>query len=69
MEKQDGSEKDQKLTVRLAELAKLLSLSERAVWALADSGDLPSFKLGSARLFSMDAVREWIQSKSEGQNE
>ena len=69
MIEKDSSEQDGKLLMRLAEVAKMLSLSERTIWALADSGDLKSFKVGRARLFSLQAIQEWISTKEQSKND
>ena len=63
MIEKDSSEQDGKLLMRLAEVAKMLSLSPRTVWALANTGELKSFKVGNARLFSLEAIQEWISTK------
>ena len=60
-----ASGQDTKLAMRLAEAAELLSLSERTVWGLANDGEIKSFKVGSARLFSLDAIQQWIRTKED----
>ena len=68
VEEKNASGQDTKLAMRLAEAAKLLSLSERCLWGLANEGVIPSFKAGSARLFSRRSIEEWISKKEEEAN-
>lgn len=65
MTEKKASEQDAKLALRLAEVAELLSLSARTVWGLADAGEIKSFKVGTARLFSVDAIQQWIRTKED----
>lgn len=45
--------------VDLKTAARLLDLSERTVWTRARHGDLPSVRVGRARLYSRAALRAW----------
>ena len=63
MENERKSEQDSKLLVRQAEAAVMLSMSERNLWSLVQAGEVPSFKIGRSRFFSVDALKEWIASK------
>ena len=61
----NGSPQDgEKLLLKLSKAAQLLSMSERKLWSLAISGNVPSFKVGNSRFFSIEALREWIQEQS-----
>jgi CRISPR/Cas system CSM-associated protein Csm4 (group 5 of RAMP superfamily) len=40
----------------------LLRLPERALWARAQSNEIPSFKIGKSRFFSIDKLKEWIDA-------
>lgn len=51
-----------KLLLRLPEAAAILSMSERALWARAQSNEIPSFKIGKSRFFSIDKLKEWIDA-------
>jgi excisionase family DNA binding protein len=48
------------LLVSLRAAAKLMSLSERTVWAMTDDGRLPSVRAGRRRLISVAALESWI---------
>ena len=51
----------QKLTVDTTELAYMLGISRPFAYQLINREDFPkSFKIGSKRLHSVDAVKEWI---------
>lgn len=53
------------LLVDLHGAAKLLGLSEKAIWNLAREGRIPSIKLGehrnSRRMYSPAALQRWIE--------
>ena len=61
MSNQEQSEQDSKLLIKLPEAAQLLSMCERTLWSLAVSGEVPSFKKGRSRFFSVAALKEWIE--------
>jgi len=46
------------------ELAKYLKLSEMMIYKLAQSGELPAAKVGSAWRFSQNQIDEWLMKKS-----
>lgn len=48
------------LLLRVAEAARLLSLSRTTVYLLLESGQLPSIKCGTARRIPRAALDEWI---------
>ena len=52
-----------RVTVKLEGAARLLSLSVNKVSEMANAGELPSFKVGSSRMFSVDALKEWARNK------
>ena len=53
---------EKKLLVKLPEAAKLLSMCPRTLWSHAVSGEIPSFKKGRSRFFSVAALKEWIET-------
>jgi excisionase family DNA binding protein len=53
-----------RLTVRMAELAQLLGLSTRTVWALTKAGVIPHVRVGGSILYPIDAVRQWLQEQA-----
>ncbi|MCC5829358.1 MAG: helix-turn-helix domain-containing protein [Phycisphaeraceae bacterium] len=52
------------IAMDLNRAAKALSLSARTVDELARSGHLPSFRVGRRRLFSPDALRQWVSAQA-----
>jgi excisionase family DNA binding protein len=55
-------EHDEILTI--PEVAKLLKIAEKTVYALAQKRALPGFKVGGQWRFSRSAINEWIDSRS-----
>lgn len=52
------------LTARQA--AKILSISERTLWGLTKTGDIPAVRFGGRNVrYSPDDLRAWIQRRSE----
>ena len=51
------------ITLRTRQAAAVLSLSERKVKELAAAGDLPSFKVGTCRLFHRQSLLEWAAAQ------
>jgi excisionase family DNA binding protein len=48
------------LLVRPAEAARLLGVSERALWSLTRDGTVPCVRLRRSVRYSVEALREWI---------
>lgn len=48
------------LVVRVSEAAKMLSLSQSALYGLLMSGDLKSFEVGKRRLIPVRALEEFV---------
>ena len=55
---------DKQLLVRLPEAAAMLSMSERACWALSQQGVVPSFKLGRSRFYSVQELEQWVSDQT-----
>lgn len=57
------------LSVGLRDAARLLGLSERTVWDLAKSGELPSVQAGgpgSKILFRVATLDRWLEDRERG---
>jgi predicted DNA-binding transcriptional regulator AlpA len=53
------------LLLRPREAAKLLGISERTLWGYSRSGQLPEpIRVGNNVRYSIDQLREWIDSQS-----
>ena len=51
------------ITLRARQAAVVLGLSERLVKELAAAGTLPSFKLGTCRLFHRASLEAWAAAR------
>lgn len=54
------------LAVRPGEAARLLGLSERTIRSLVASGEIPSRKVGAARLIPYADLERWLQQSEHG---
>ena len=54
------------LAVRPHEAARILGMSERTLWTLTKQGGLPHFKVGRLVLYSVDALRQWVNGQAKG---
>ena len=52
------------LAMRPREAAASLSISERTLWTLTKRGEIPHVRIGRSILYSMDALRTWLDEKS-----
>lgn len=48
------------LLMTTKQAAQALALSERTLWSLTDSGELPCIKMARAVRYSLDDLRAWI---------
>ena len=53
------------LLVSSKEAARLLSISERTLWSLTDSGRLPCVKIGKAKRYSIPAIEKFIEQQTQ----
>lgn len=54
--------------LKVAEVAELLGVPVSWVYAKAESGELPSFKLGRYRRFDSAEIERWLQAQRQGGN-
>ncbi len=55
----------EKLLCSAREAAKALSISERTLWSLTQPrGPIPVLRCGSRVLYSVDALRRWIDAQT-----
>lgn len=59
----DSHVDDAVLTV--AEVAEYLKVNERTVYRLANSKQIPAFKVGSSWRFKRDELEAWIHAQSQ----
>ena len=55
-----------RLSLRSPEAAKALGISERYLWSLTASGDIPCVKLGRAKLYRVSALEESLRRMEAG---
>lgn len=55
------------LLVTVSEAAKLLSVSERTVFALTKRGEIGSVRIGRAVRYWVDELRAWVRARNERQ--
>jgi excisionase family DNA binding protein len=51
--------------VDVADVAEFLAVSIPFVYKAAESGDLPSYRVGARRRFLLSEVREWVRKRSQ----
>lgn len=56
-----------KLAIDVPKMAKLLSISKPAAYALARSGGFPAFQVGNRTLVSVPGLVAWVQQASAGE--
>lgn len=54
------------LLVKSDEAARLLNVSARTLWGLADRGEIPRVLIGSAVRFDPRDLRRWIEASKTG---
>ncbi|MFM7150806.1 MAG: helix-turn-helix domain-containing protein [Gemmataceae bacterium] len=52
------------LLVTARQGAKMLSISERTLWALSQQGTIPAVKLGKAVRYSVKVLETWVANQS-----
>ena len=51
------------LSVGLKDAAKLIGISDRKLWEMADQGEVPSVKLGGRLVFRVATLDAWLQER------
>ncbi|MCE9589087.1 MAG: helix-turn-helix domain-containing protein [Planctomycetes bacterium] len=54
------------LLVGEREAARLLGISARKLWSMAAGGEVPYVKIGTAKRYSIEALRTWIAAHEQG---
>ena len=57
---------NEKLLLKAAEVAEMLSMGPRTLWSKSISGEIPSFKIGRLRFYSLESIKQWIADQSGG---
>lgn len=53
-----------RLTVSRREAAAMLGISERLLWTLTNAKKVPSLRVGTRVLYSIDALKQWIEERT-----
>lgn len=51
------------LAVGLVDAARLISVSDRHLWGLADRGEIPSVMIGNRRVFRVATLDAWLAAR------
>lgn len=57
----EPTEPEDSLLLSTREAAKRLSISERTLYSLTKAGQLPCVRLGMAKRYSVETIKQWIQ--------
>ena len=49
--------------IRVREAGSVLQMCDAQVYTLAKAGQIPSYKIGRRRLFRLDELNNWIETK------
>lgn len=52
-----------RLALSARDAAAALGISERLLWSLSVSGQIPSFRIGRRRLYRRDSLESWLQEQ------
>jgi excisionase family DNA binding protein len=52
--------------LRVCEAGSILQMCDAQIYTLAKAGQIPSYKIGRRRLFKLDELNSWIESKRQG---
>ena len=54
------------LSLRPTKAAKALDISERLLWSKTNAGEIPCVRIGSAVLYPVDLLREYLNRQAKG---
>jgi excisionase family DNA binding protein len=55
-----------RILLRAAEAAEILSICERTLWTLTAKGELPCVRLGKAVRYRPESLKEWAEAREKG---
>ena len=61
-----NSDTDLKLLLTPNQAAEALAVSERKLWGMTASGEIPFVRLGRCVRYSIDDLRQWLAEKKGG---
>ncbi len=60
-----GATGAEQIAYKVPSAARILDMSERKVWDLVHTGEIDSFKIGSSRRVTRQALLEYIQRREQ----
>ena len=54
------------LALRPKEAARALGIGERKLWELTNRNEIPHVRLGTAILYPVDLLRDWLSERAKG---
>jgi len=60
----DSAEKTEKMLLKPREAAETLSICERKLWSLMNSGEIRVVRCGSSTRYTPDDLRRWIEKNT-----
>lgn len=54
----------ERLTVGRREAAKMLGISERLLWTLTSTGEVPHMRIGTRVLYPVEPLRKWVAARA-----
>ena len=61
--------KDVKLLLTIQEAAEALGISERKLWGMTDSREIPHVRLGRCLRYAVRELEQWINEHMEGSSD
>ncbi len=53
------------MLVNATTAARMLAISPRLLWTLTNTREVPSVRVGRRILYSVESLREWVQSREQ----
>lgn len=54
------------ILVGMTEAARMIGVSARTLWSMANAGELPTVRIRRRVLFNVAALREWVDARTKG---
>lgn len=54
------------MLIGMADAARMIGVSARTLWSMANAGELPIVRIRRRVLFNVAALREWVDARTKG---
>lgn len=54
------------MLVGMNEAARMIGVSPRTLWSMANAGELPTVRIRRRVLFNVPALRDWVNARTKG---